>query len=145
MMTIVPMELAEANDFVARYHRHSKPVVGHRFSIGAVKDGVLVGVAIIGRPVARMRQDGHTVEVLRLCTDGTKNACSFLYGAAWRAARALGWSRMGTYIRSDEDGTSLRAAGWRFVHQTKGYSWSRVQRKRNESEIIDKELWEAVT
>lgn len=78
--------LADANDFVARLHRHHKPVVGHLFSLGAVLDGKLVGVAIVGRPVARMRDDGLTAEVTRLCTDGTDNACSFLYGAAARAA-----------------------------------------------------------
>lgn len=141
---MVPMELEDANTFVGRFHRHSKPVTGHRFSIGADKDGKLVGVAIVGRPVARMRQDGMTVEVLRLCTDGTRNACSFLYGAAWRAARALGWSRIGTYIRADEDGTSLKAAGWRIVHEVRGAQWSRPSRPREECEVIGKELWEPI-
>lgn len=143
-LRVVPLELPEANAFVARHHRHSAPVVGHRWSIGAALGDDLHGVAIVGRPVARMRQDGRTLEVLRLCTDGYRNACSFLYGAAWRAARALGWEAMGTYIRKDEDGTSLKAAGWRHVHDVRGAQWSRPDRPRDPSEVIDKELWEAV-
>src|SRR6185437_13836615 len=93
-LSVVPLDLAEANAFVAAHHRHHKPVVGHRFSIGAVVNGELVGVAIVGRPVARMRDDGLTVEITRLCTDGTKNACSFLYGACARGAFALGFKRI---------------------------------------------------
>src|SRR5262249_35162865 len=104
----VRIGLDEANSFVEQHHRHHKPVVGHLFSIGAV-DGndVVVGVVIVGRPVSRMRDDGVTAEVTRLCTDGTKNACSFLYGAAARAAFALGFRRIGTYILATEPGTSL--------------------------------------
>ena len=98
------IELAEANAFVAERHRHHPPVVGHRFSIGAFLGEQLVGVVIVGRPVARMRDDGLTCEVTRLCTDGTRNACSFLYGAAARAAFALGFIRIGTYTLPDEGG-----------------------------------------
>ena len=126
----VRIELADANAFVTAHHRHHKPVVGHRFSIGAVRDGELVGVAIVGRPVARMRDDGLTVEVTRLCTDGTKDACSFLYGACARAAFALGFKRIGTYILASEPGTSLQAAGWRMIGETAGGSWSRPSRGR---------------
>lgn len=124
------IKLSEANDFVARLHRHHKPVVGHVFSLGAVLDGDLVGVAIVGRPVARMRDDGKTAEVTRLCTDGTRNACSFLYGAAARAAFALGFQRIGTYILATETGGTLNAAGWKLIGETKGGSWSRVSRGR---------------
>jgi len=85
----IALPLATANAFVARLHRHHRPVVGHKFSLGAMLGGELVGVVIVGRPVSRMRDDGRTLEVTRLCTDGTKNACSFLYGAAARAAFAL--------------------------------------------------------
>ena len=126
------VKLDEANAFVARLHRHHKPVVGHLFSLGAVLNGELVGVAIVGRPVARMRDDGRTAEVTRLCTDGTKNACSFLYGAAARAAFALGFERIGTYILASETGTTLRASGWRLIGETKGGSWSRPSRGRDD-------------
>src|SRR5687767_10551594 len=107
--------LDEANAFVAKHHRHHKPVIGHLFSLGAVQGENIVGVAIVGRPVARMRDDGETAEVTRLCTDGTKDACSFLYGAAARAAFALGFKKIGTYILATEPGTSLAAAGWRQI------------------------------
>jgi hypothetical protein len=128
----VRVKLADANEFVARLHRHHKPVVGHLFSLGAVLGSTLVGVAIVGRPVARMRDDGVTAEVTRLCTDGTRNACSFLYGASARAAFALGYQRIGTYILASEDGTTLKAAGWRMIGQTKGGSWSRPSRGRDD-------------
>lgn len=122
--------LDEANAFVAQHHRHHKPVVGHLFSLGAVLEGQIVGVAIVGRPVARMRDDGMTVEVTRLATDGTKNACSFLYGAASRAAFALGYARIGTYILASEGGTTLRAAGWRQIAEVRGRSWTTPSRPR---------------
>ena len=134
----VRIKLPDANAFVAAYHRHHKPVVGHLFSIGAVLDfgdhgaNKLVGVAIVGRPVARMRDDGVTAEVTRLCTDGTRNACSFLYGASARAAFALGFQRIGTYILASEAGTTLKASGWRMIGQTAGGSWSRPSRGRDD-------------
>mgnify|MGYP001610156938 FL=1 len=112
--------LDEANAFVAEHHRHHKPVIGHLFSLGAVQGDRIVGVAIVGRPVARMRDDGATAEVTRLCTDGTRNACSFLYGASARAAFALGFTRIGTYILASEPGTSLTAAGWRLIGESGG-------------------------
>jgi hypothetical protein len=126
----VRMMLPDANAFVARLHRHHKPVVGHLFSIGAAEAGKLVGVAIVGRPVARMRDDELTAEVTRLCTDGTKDACSFLYGASARAAFALGFKRIGTYILASESGITLKASGWRLIGQTGGGSWSREDRQR---------------
>jgi hypothetical protein len=132
----VRIQLSEANAFVSEHHRHHKPVIGHLFSIGAVINDELVGVAIVGRPVARMRDDGLTAEVTRLCTDGTKNACSFLYGAAARAAFALGFKRIGTYILASEPGTSLTATGWRLIGETKGGSWSRPSRGRTDKHPI---------
>lgn len=126
----VPIELAEANEFVRRVHRHHQPVVGHKFSIGAALDGKIVGVVIVGRPVSRHRDDGNTLEVTRLCTDGTKNACSFLYGAAAKAAFALGYGRIGTYILKSEPGTTLRAAGWKLIGEVKGRSWTTPSRPR---------------
>lgn len=129
-LAAVPLELAEANAFIVAHHRHHGEVVGHKFSIGAALDNKIVGVVIVGRPVARMRDDGLTLEVTRLCSDGTKNACSFLYGAAARAAFAMGYKRIGTYILASENGASVKAAGWRLVGNAGGGSWSREGRPR---------------
>ena len=129
-LVTVPVDLAEANQFVSSHHRHHSPVVGHKFSIGAVWGDKIVGVVIVGRPVSRHRDDGLTLEVTRLCTDGTKNACSFLYGASARAAFALGFRRIGTYILDTEPGASLRAAGWKLIGQRGGGSWSVPSRPR---------------
>jgi hypothetical protein len=125
---------------VDQHHRHHKPVVGHIFSLGAAIGEKIVGVVIVGRPVSRMRDDGETADVTRLCTDGTKNACSFLYGAAARAAFALGFKRIGTYILSSEPGTSLTAANWRLVGETKGGSWSRGNRPRVDTHPLQAKL-----
>lgn len=132
-LALCPMKLEEANAFVAEHHRHHRAVVGHKFSLGCrSSDGVLVGVCIVGRPVSRHRDNGATLEVTRLCTDGTRNACSFLYGAAARATFALGFSRIGTYILASENGSSLRASGWRLIGQTPGRSWSVPSRPRDD-------------
>lgn len=113
-LTLVPATWREARAFVEAWHRHLPPPPGHKFSLGVVDDtDVLVGVAIVGRPVARALDDHRTLEVTRLATDGTGNACSKLLGAASRAARVLGYRRVITYTRDDEPGTSLNAAGWR--------------------------------
>jgi hypothetical protein len=129
--------------FVERHHRHHRPVVGHKFSIGAVVGDAVVGVCIIGRPVSRRRDDGLTLEVTRLCTDGTPNACSFLYGRAAKAAFALGFRRIGTYTTPAEGGTSLRAAGWRLLAETPGKSWSVQSRPRVDTHPLgQKHLWE---
>lgn len=143
-LELIPVELDDANAFVERLHRHHGEVVGHKFSLGAVLVGKLVGVVIVGRPVARGRDDGWTLEVTRNCTDGTRNACSFLYGAARRAVFALGYRKLGTYILASEDGTSLKAAGWRLVGEVKGRSWSCQSRPRfDRHPTVDKQLWEA--
>jgi hypothetical protein len=129
-LSVERLGLEEANAFVREHHRHHKPVIGHLFSIGAALEGKIVGVAIVGRPVARARDDGVTAEVTRLATDGTRNACSFLYGACVRAAFALGFKRIGTYILASEPGTSLIAAGWRQIAEVRGRSWSCPSRPR---------------
>jgi len=129
-LTLVPISLEEANAVVLRLHRHHGAVVGHKFSLAAAVDDTIVGVAIIGRPVARHLDDGWTLEVLRVATDGTQNTCSFLYGAAWRACRALGYRRLGTYVLADESGVSLRAAGWEIVGAVPGRSWDCPSRPR---------------
>lgn len=142
--SVVPLRLAEANAFVEQHHRHHGPVRGFKFAVGAALGEQVVGVAIVGRPVARHLWDGHTVEVTRLATDGTRNACSFLYAAAWRAARALGYRRLVTYTLSTEPGDSLRGAGWRVVAQTRGGSWSRPSRPRVDTHPTQAKLrWEA--
>ncbi len=138
------VSLDEANEFVERMHRHHPPVVGHLFSIGAFINAALVGVVIVGRPVSRMRDDGLTAEVTRLCTDGTRNACSFLYGKAARAAFALGYLRVGTYTLPVEGGASLRAAGWTLIGERGGGEWSSPNRPRKTMKSPNgiKLLWE---
>lgn len=130
MLTLTPIFLDEAHAFVNQHHRHHGPAVGGLFAVGAAEGGEIVGVAIIGRPSSRILQDGFTAEVTRLATDGTRNACSMLYGAAWRAARALGYRRLVTYILAGEPGTSLRAARWRLIGQTDERGWNRDCRPR---------------
>lgn len=142
-LSLVPLDLEEANIFVKQLHRHHIPVVGHKFSIGAALEQKIVGCAIVGRPVSRMRDDGMTLEVTRLCTDGTRNACSFLYGAAARAAFALGYRRIGTYTLPEEGGASLRGAGWKLMGERGGGSWSVPSRPRVDKHPLQvKLLWE---
>lgn len=142
-LALVPLSLAAANDFVARHHRHRVPVVGHLWSTGAELDGQLVGVSIIGRPVARGLQDGRTVEVIRLATDGTRDVPSFLLGAAARAAFGRGFLRVVTYTLPSESGSSLRGAGYRVVAEVRGRSWSCRSRPRiDRYDPQDKLRWE---
>ena len=130
-LTVVPIELREANDFIAAMHRHHAPVVGHRFSIGAVDEsGLLRGVCVVGRPVARLA--GHpreVAEVTRLATDGTYNACSILYAAAARACKAMGFRRIQTYTLPSEGGASLRASGWVCEGEAGGGQWKHTDGK----------------
>ena len=128
MLTLRPVSLAEAIAFVAEHHRHHKPVRGYKFSLGCMVDGQLVGAAIVGRPVSRYLDDGLTLEVNRLCTDGTQNVCSFLYGAAARAARTMGYRKIITYILDTESGVSLRAAGWKCAGLAGGKMWTGKRR-----------------
>ena len=109
MLRLRPISLRDANEYVRQHHRHHKPVAGPKFSIGCEADGELVGVIIAGRPVSRYLDDGFTLEVTRLCTNGAKNACSFLYGAAARAAAAMGYKRIITYTLESENGAGRDA------------------------------------
>lgn len=111
-MEIRPITLKSANAFVDQHHRHHKPVVGCKFAIACYNNDNLVGVAICGRPVSRYLDDGLTLEVNRLCTNGTKNACSFLYSAACRVAKAMGYKLVITYTLQSENGASLKASGF---------------------------------
>lgn len=140
--------LAEANEFVRRYHRHHAPVTGARFSVAIASGPTIVGVAIVGRPVARNLQDGWTLEVNRTCTDGTANANSALYSAAWRAAKALGYHRLLTYTLPSESGASLRGAGWTCIGAAGGGSWNRPNTNRPRLDMHSMEVktrWEVVT
>jgi hypothetical protein len=147
MLRIVPTTLEEANGFVQKHHRHHKPVPGTKFAL-AVADGddKVVGVALVGRPVARMLDNGWTLEVNRVCTDGTRNACSKLYAAAWRVASELGYKRLITYTLPEEGGASLRGAGWKLIGERGGGNWNVPSRPRiNTDELLrgQKLLWQA--
>lgn len=124
-LNLCPLTLREANAYVERHHRHHKPVTGHIVCVGVEVAGEIVGVGIAGRPVARMLQDGYTAEVLRCCTDGTRNACSMIYRALWRSLRALGYRRLITYTLPSEGGASLRASGFTLIGAAGGGSWDR--------------------
>lgn len=146
-LTVVPLSLAEANAFVALHHRHHTPTVGHKFSLAVADElGMVRGVAILGRPVARFLDDGWTLEVNRLASDGCENACSALYGAARRACFALGYRRLITYTLKSEPGTSLRAAGWTCLGERGGLRWT--GRRRPAVDLYPsqmKMLWEVVS
>lgn len=146
-LRIVPVTWGDSCGFVEMWHRHLNPPRGHKFSLGVADDlNVLHGVAIVGRPVARLSQDGLTLEVTRTATDGTRNAGSMLYGACWRAAKALGYRRLLTYNCVGESGDSLRGAGYRVIAERPARSgWDMPSRPRdnNSYEVIPRTLWEA--
>jgi tRNA A37 N6-isopentenylltransferase MiaA len=139
-LEIVPITQKEANAFVKKHHRHHKPVVGSVFQIACSKNDEVVGVVIVGRPVARKIDNGWTLEVNRLCTIGEKNACSMLYSAAWRVAKNLGYKRLITYILNTETGISLKAAGWKLIGEAGGGNWNVKSRPRIDTEYSQKKL-----
>lgn len=140
---IVPCTLRWARTYILVHHRHHPPPQGGLFACAASVRGRICGVAIVGKPVARMLDDGRTAEVTRLATDGTRNACSALYAACWRAARALGYRRMVTYTMPHESGTSLLAAGWKLTGVTEGGGWGRPSRKRVDKHPVGPKIrWE---
>ncbi|MFP5277011.1 MAG: XF1762 family protein [Acidobacteriota bacterium] len=130
MIEICPVTLTEAHAYVNQHHRHHGAAVGALFAIACTDGEEICGVCVVGRPVSRRNQDGYTAEVTRLCTNGAKNACSMLYAAAWRAARAMGYRRLITFILDSEPGTSLQAAGWKCIGKTRGGSWNVPSRPR---------------
>jgi hypothetical protein len=143
---LVPVAFTDACDFITLWHRHHAPPRGHKFSIGVATGTVLVGVIVVGRPVARHLDDGQTLEVTRSATDGTPNANSALYGAAWRATKALGYDRLVTYTQAGESGASLRAAGWQIVAVRPARSgWNVLSRPRTDhgTDRVQRTLWEA--
>jgi hypothetical protein len=143
-LRVVPVTGDQAAEFIRLWHRHHQPTAGYKFVIGAAAGQTLVGVAVVGRPVARALNDGLTVEVTWVATDGTPHACSLLYGACWRAAKAMGYRRALTYTQAGESGSSLRAAGW--VHaatRAARHGWDMPGRRRDESayQAVSRLLW----
>ncbi|RZD16584.1 MAG: hypothetical protein EVJ46_06135 [Candidatus Acididesulfobacter guangdongensis] len=134
-----PISLKLANSFVLANHRHNKPVAGHKFSIGLFDGEKLIGVAICGRPVARMLDDGLTLEVLRVCTDGTRNANSMLYSRVKKIAQIMGYRKVLTYTLKEESAASLRAVGAQKDGIVKPREWSREKRERGSQEVYKKE------
>ena len=145
-LRIIPLTLKQANELVSSWHRHHKPCVGHRFSIGVEKDGQMVGAAIIGRPVSRELDQYRVAEVSRLVTNGHPNACSKLYSAAARIAKEMGFDYIQTYILESEPGISLRASGWILDGKTSGGDWNHSWRKgrRTDQPMVPKQRWRKV-
>lgn len=136
-LTVVPCTLDEARAFIKQHHRHHLPPVGHKFSLAVADEaGVVRGVATVGRPVARLLDDGWTLEVNRVATDGCPNACSALYGAARRATFALGYRKLVTYTIPEEGGVSLRASGWKCIGQAGNTPWNHKSRPRVEKNPV---------
>ena len=150
MLALTPITLVEANEYVRKLHRNHKPVIGHKFSIGVAcmdddEASRVCGVCIVGRPISRHLDNGWTLEVTRCCTDGTNNACSMLYGAAWRATKALGYKKLITYTLPHEGGASLRASNWRLIGEAGGGNWNVKSRPRVDSPHPQKKLkWESI-
>lgn len=148
-LRLSPVTFKEACEFVKAYHRHNKPPIGHKFSVALRSNDAMVGVAMAGRPIARAFDDGLTLEVNRTCTDGTENANSMLYGAVWRAAKAMGYRRCITYTQATETGASLRAVGWVRVKELearKSWADSSIALKEKRDPIgnggVARVLWE---
>lgn len=141
-LRIVPVTLRDAMRFVQLHHRHHRPPQGGLFAIGVALEGGddVCGVAIVGRPVARLADDGWTAEVTRLCTRGQRNACSMLYRAAWRASKAMGYGRLITYTLPEEGGASCRAAGMVCLGEAGGGSWSCDSRPRVDRHPLQRKL-----
>lgn len=143
-LVLTPITLREANAYVRRLHRHHQPVRGCVCVVAVSDETGVRGVAVVGRPKARKLQDAWTAEVTRVCTDGARNACSMLYGACWRAAKALGYRRLITYTLPEEGGASLRAAGWECKGPAGGGTWNRKDRPRVDLHPTQLKLrWEA--
>lgn len=143
VLEVVPVSFRQVRDFICLHHRHHRPPQGMKFALGATSDGVLAGVAVVGRPLARHLDVGRTAEVTRTCTDGTANVNSQLYAAAWRAAGAVGYRRLVTYTEDGESGASLRAAGFTRTARIRPHSgWDRPGRHRHTSPPVGRSRWE---
>ena len=143
MLKAIPIELKQANEYVKALHRHHDPVYRDKFRIGCIdENNHLCGVIQAGRPVSRHLDDGETLEIVRCCTDGTHNACSFLYSRMARIAKEMGYTKIITYILDSETGISLKAAGWQYETDTHGGSWNCPSRPRKTTApICKKQRW----
>jgi hypothetical protein len=144
MLEAKPLHLKEANAFIASHHQHSIPTVGCKFAIAAIDADRIVGVAVAGRPIARMADDGFTLEILRVCTDGTRNANSFLYSRVARIARLMGYRQVITYTLDHESGSSLRACGAKPTACGRAGEWNCKSRPRKSQPVYSQEKirWE---
>src|SRR3990167_8830739 len=143
MLELQPITYKEACVFIDEWHRHHLHPQGWKFGIACNDGEKVVGVVTVGRPVARHLDDGWTLEVTRNCTDGSKNAASFLYGAAWRATKALGYKKLITYTLASEPGTSLKASGWKNVGSAGGGTWNNKSRYRVDKHPLQEKIkWE---
>ena len=140
MLNLRACTIKEARRFVGEHHRHNRPPVGGRFAVAVERDGEVVAVGIAGQPVARLLDDGATIEVTRCCTDGTQNSASMVYGALCRAAKALGYKRAVTYTLETEIGSSLRASNWRRDGETRPQAWDRPSRSRPAVDLFGESL-----
>lgn len=142
-LKIVPVTVSKANTLILAWHRHHKPVVGHRFSLGASCCKEIVGVVVVGRPVARKTDQYMIAEVTRLATNGHKNACSFLYAASARVAKEMGFYKIQTFILLEETGVSLKAAGWKFeaLTDSKPHKWHSRSNRRSDQPCEQKQRW----
>lgn len=145
-LRIVPCSMERAIAYVDELHRHHGAALKAKFVCAVIDEADAVrGVAMVGRPVARLLDDGITLEVNRIATDGCENACSALYGASRRIAKAMGYHKLITYIRSDEPGTSLKASGWTFEERIRARSWDMPGRHRTDkTEIVQRERWSVI-
>lgn len=135
-LTILPISLKDANNYIELHHRHHSKVQGHKFSIACYENNNLCGVAIVGRPVSRHLDDGKTLEIIRCCTDGTYNACSILYGRCAKIAKLMGYEKIITYILESESGISLFASGYTLASDNcGGGSWDCKSRPREIEQI----------
>ena len=140
-MEIRPISFSIAKEYINNHHRHHKAPQGHKFSIGLFDDEVMVGVACVGRPVSRYLDDGLTCEITRLCTDGTNNACSMLYGACARIAKEMGYKKIITYILKSENGASLKASNFVCDGEAGGMHWTGCRNKNQEIPAELKTRW----
>ena len=141
MLDIRPITFAQACDYIKTHHRHHRPTVGCKFCIGLFDDEKMVGCAVCGRPVSRHLDDGLTCEINRLCTDGTYNACSMLYGACCRVAKAMGYRNIITYILESENGASLRASNFVCEGVAGGTHWTGARNRGQDLPCEMKTKW----
>lgn len=138
MIAIAPCTVKAARKVVRAWHRDLPDIQGGLFAAQCVDgDGSCVGVAIAGNP-SRVWQGQAKLVIQRVATQGYENACSALYGALCRAAKALGYHEVWTYTLPHEPGTSLRAAGFMDMGLTDGGEWDRPSRARKPAKCPQK-------